>query len=126
MDETFLPARASHQMVFAMWRWTYFNAAERAEYLESCRKVFVQQKMIMGTFFGGDRVAISDCCNYFWDLHDMWPLRGRFVGVNQCLITAYFCSDRESLIQQNYLADGQVYNQWFATWGMYGSSNKVF
>jgi hypothetical protein len=126
LDETFPPVKASNRMMFAMWRETKFNASERAQNLISCREVFVRQNLIMGTFFGGTRSAVDEFYTYFWETHNRWLWRGRFVGNDQCMMTAYLSAGKDAWLQPNFMANSAVCDPWFATWSLYGDPKLCF
>jgi hypothetical protein len=124
MDQLFPKGTTDNKMILSFFRPLVLDKLQREEAMKRYDTYFKSYSMVMGSFFGGDRIAILDYYDFFWTTHEKWKENNEFVGIDQGFLTAYFASGRETWIQPNYLTFRC--NPWWATWSFYGTTSLCF
>jgi hypothetical protein len=114
--ESVVTSELNGSMIFAMhhpWR-----------FIRDLPVSLKQQDYVIGTFFGGDRLALQNYSKAFWTMHNYFLREGQFVGKDQNIMSAYVTYADKAWIQPNYEARGC--DSWFSTFSFYSDVQICF
>jgi hypothetical protein len=110
-----VPETTNGAMIFAMY---FRHVLHRPPFFQ-----FNLTDSAIGTFFGGDQLALREYHVGFWAIHDYFIQRNEYVGCEQHLMSLYLTYTNRAWIQPNYLA---MCNTWFSTFSFYSDVDLCF